>query len=138
MLQANQDQLQLNTDLDGNGDKEDDNQECESRHVLCTTLSEFQKIYSQVQLPLCVNQKMIAIAIITTITKCRIPWKTLMKMENTSKMTAALNIIGKTKMATANRRMEPKMIHTMIDSFFIKGQSAPFYTVSPLLFFIFM
>lgn len=45
MLQANQDQLQLDTDLDNNGDKEDDNQEFESRHVLCTTLSEFQKIY---------------------------------------------------------------------------------------------
>lgn len=61
-----------------------------------------------------------------------------MKMENASRMTAALNIIGKTKMATANRRMEPKMIHTMIDNFFIKGQSAPFYTVSPLLFSLFL
>ena len=46
MLQANQDQLQLDTDLDNDGDKEDDNQEFESMHVLCTTLSEFQKIYS--------------------------------------------------------------------------------------------
>lgn len=34
MLQANQDQFQLDTDLDDNGDKEDDNQELESRHVL--------------------------------------------------------------------------------------------------------
>ena len=61
-----------------------------------------------------------------------------MKMQNTSKMTAALNTIGKTKMATANRRMELRMIHTMIDNFFIKGQSAPFYTVSPLLFSLFL
>ncbi len=60
-----------------------------------------------------------------------------MKIANASRMTAALNIIGKTKMATANRRMEPKMIHTMIDNFFIKGQSAPFYTVS-LLFSLFL
>ena len=45
MLQANQDQLQLDTNLDNNGNKEDDDQEFESMHVLCTTLSEFQKIY---------------------------------------------------------------------------------------------
>lgn len=80
---------------------------------------------------------MIAIAIITTITKRKNPFKNRMKIANASRMTAALNIIGKTKMATANRRMELKMIHTMIDNFFIKGQSAPFYTVSPLLFLYF-
>lgn len=59
-----------------------------------------------------------------------------MKMENTSKMTAALNIIGKTKMATANRRMEPKMIHIMIDSFFIKDNQL--LSIQCLLFFFFI
>lgn len=59
-----------------------------------------------------------------------------MKIANASRMTAALNIIGKTKMATANRRMEPKMIHTMIDNFFIKGNQL--LSIQCLLFFFFI